>query len=444
MMRNLYLIIIFIGQIVNLIGQNTTIELTFTARDYLQHIYFDSIYVRNTTQGGDTTLYGLDTILVIDYATIIKDLDNTQKNRFSIINKYPNPIIDQASIEIYIPESSDFSCHIYNLAGQEITFYKGFLDSGKHLFKFQPGRMKFYLFIARWNNIVRSTKLLNSHEGIKSERCKLLYLGQIEKITNHKEQSIDNDFIFSLGDTLLIVGYSSLGESGILKVPLSSQIYELQFATNTHCINLPTVYYEGQIYNTIQIYSQCWLKENLNVGLMIDGSLNQTNDSIIEKYCYNNDSMKCQVYGGLYQWDETMQYSDERLRKDICPDGWHVPTDEEWKILEGMVDSNYGVGDQIWDNFWWHGSDVGTMLKSTSGWYWGGNGTDSFGFTLKPAGYRALDGSFKFMEHTTNQWTSTTYSEDTSIDHQMDWLWEGVMRYNENKNYGFSLRCIKD
>jgi len=64
------------------------------------------------------------------------------------------------------------------------------------------------------------------------------------------------------------------------------------------------VSYEGITYNTVQIGSQCWLKENLVVGTMIDSLQNQTSNSVIEKYCYNNDSTNCNTYGGLYQWGD--------------------------------------------------------------------------------------------------------------------------------------------
>ena len=115
-------------------------------------------------------------------------------------------------------------------------------------------------------------------------------------------------FSFSLGDTLLYIGYVNGMESGILDNPVTSDTIYLQFATNIPCPGTPTVTYEGQVYNTIQIFSQCWLKENLNVGVMIDGQTYQWDNGIIEKYCYNNEPDNCTEYGGLYQWQEMMQH----------------------------------------------------------------------------------------------------------------------------------------
>jgi uncharacterized protein (TIGR02145 family) len=75
------------------------------------------------------------------------------------------------------------------------------------------------------------------------------------------------------------------------------------------CPGTPTVEYAGKTYNTVQIGSQCWLKENLDVGTMIPGSLEQKNNGTIEKYCYNDSIENCTTYGGLYQWAEAMEYA---------------------------------------------------------------------------------------------------------------------------------------
>jgi uncharacterized protein (TIGR02145 family) len=92
--------------------------------------------------------------------------------------------------------------------------------------------------------------------------------------------------------------------------------------------------------NWVVVGTQVWAKYNLNVGTMVPGTLggtnatNQTNNSILEKYCYENNPAYCTTYGGLYQWDEAMQYVTTEGAQGICPAGSHIPSDNDWKILE--------------------------------------------------------------------------------------------------------------
>ena len=111
------------------------------------------------------------------------------------------------------------------------------------------------------------------------------------------------------------------------------------FTENCDCVLYcpSTVEYSGQIYNTVAIGDQCWLKENLNVGVMLDGSLDQSDNSTIEKYCNDNSDANCTTYGGLYQWNEAMQYSILEGSQGICPAGWHIPTLVDYNTLVTYV-----------------------------------------------------------------------------------------------------------
>ena len=203
---------------------------------------------------------------------------------------------------------------------------------------------------------------------------------------------------------------------------------------------------DGQKYNTVQIGSQCWMKENLNIGTMINGSQNQQNNSTIEKYCYDNDTVNCDTYGGLYQWKEMMQYKTTPGTQGICPLDWHLPTDEEWKQLEGEVDYLYGYPNPEWDSTDWRGFDAGLNLKSTNGWNLGGNGTDLFGFTAIPSGYRDTPGNFAALGNNTYFW-SGNWDSGSGND-----AWHRILSNEKDKvsrnsssfTHGFSTRCLKD
>lgn len=204
------------------------------------------------------------------------------------------------------------------------------------------------------------------------------------------------------------------------------------------CEGVSSVDYEGKTYPTVEIGEQCWFKENLNVGTMINGSDNQTDNNIIEKYCYYDDEQLCDSYGALYQWDELMQYTNNEGARGICPSGWHIPTEAEWKTLEGTVDSQYGVDDPVWENTDWRGSDAGDNLKSTTSWFLNGNGNDSYGFSALPAGYRSASGTFSDQGAGGKFWTS--YSSMRMFAFNKD----NVLKSFEDKNNGYSVRCIKD
>jgi uncharacterized protein (TIGR02145 family) len=201
---------------------------------------------------------------------------------------------------------------------------------------------------------------------------------------------------------------------------------------------------DGNVYNTVLIGSQCWMKENLKVGTMINGSQNQTNNGTIEKYCYNNNTANCDIYGGLYQWNEMMGYSTTPGVQGICPPGWHIPTDDEWKILEGTVDSQYGVGHSIWNNTGWRGFDAGKNLKSTTGWDSGGNGTDLYGFGALPGGFQNTLGSFSNLGYSGHWWSSSESSGTHPWNRRLYFDYDGAGRNYSSKTFGFSVRCLKD
>jgi uncharacterized protein (TIGR02145 family) len=209
------------------------------------------------------------------------------------------------------------------------------------------------------------------------------------------------------------------------------------------CPGIPTVNYEGQVYNTLQIGTQCWLKENLNVGIMIQGENEMENNGTIEKYCYDNEPANCETYGGLYQWDEMMQYDATEGSQGICPAGWHVPTDEEWKQLEGEVDSQFEYPNPEWDGVGFRGFNVGINLKSAIGWNSFGNGTNDFGFSVLPGGNINIP-EFNSIGNSADFGTSTHYNVGNAWMRLFSSEKDNVYRYYFGKSTGRSVRCLKD
>jgi uncharacterized protein (TIGR02145 family) len=202
---------------------------------------------------------------------------------------------------------------------------------------------------------------------------------------------------------------------------------------------------DNQSYNTVQIGEQCWMAENLNIGTSIPATQSQSDNSMIEKYCYNGTQDSCDVYGGLYQWNEMMQYDTVSGRRGICLSGWHLPTDEEWKQLEGAADSQFGYPDNEWNATGFRGFDAGKNLKSTNKWVANGHGVDLFGFNVLPGGNVSLEQLYDNSGEWADFWTSSFQSPSGwGISRDFGHLSDESWRDMGPTDYAFSVRCIKN
>ncbi len=192
---------------------------------------------------------------------------------------------------------------------------------------------------------------------------------------------------------------------------------------------------DGRTYPTVLIGTQCWMAANLDVGTMVLGASPQTDNGIIEKHCYADDPAICAVMGGLYQWNETMDYAlsdaaNPSTTQGICPSGWHVPSDEEVKELEMFLGMTREEADMINT---WRGVGMGTMLLV------GG----SSGFDALLAGRNAV-GVFQLLyayeythtstEYGSNAWRRCLGATDVTVG-----------RWNTfPKTWSLSVRCVMD
>jgi uncharacterized protein (TIGR02145 family) len=174
---------------------------------------------------------------------------------------------------------------------------------------------------------------------------------------------------------------------------------------------------DGQVYSTIEINGRVWFAENLNFA-------------IENSWYYNDDSIQYEKYGRLYTWLAAAY---------ACPEGWYLPTDEEWKKLELYLGMTYFETGQSG----YRGKKEGEMLKSVSGWYEHGNGNNAAGFNALPGGARYNSWSYYDIEERGNWWTLTYYNWPEA--------WSRSLRYNDHKigrfarldSYGLSVRCFK-
>jgi uncharacterized protein (TIGR02145 family) len=445
MKARFFLSILIFGLIVSSYGQKPTLELTFTAENEGQYVPLDSIFIKNLTQHVDTMLYAPDTILVLDYITSISDNEAIGKNSFSVSQNYPNPFNGETTINLYLSEKEHVTITIRGILGIELAQYSNTLNQGNHSFVFYSGNEGYYMFTVTGKHASKTIKMINANSNpTLPTQCQLVYTDYYEAVIKSKSQAALNSFAFNLGDYLRFIGYAKTpdsinGSDVIVDAPQTSELYVLEITKGIPCPGKPTVTYAAKIYNTVLIGSQCWLKENLNVGMRIDSNQSQTNNGYIEKYCYEDDEANCDVYGGLYQWSEMMQYTTQGGTQGICPDGWHIPTDEECKQLEMEL----GMPECIADWPGWRGTDEGKKLKSSSAWNNNGNGSNSSGFTGLPSGYNGTGVAFGGLGDYGYWWTSSSYDGKA---------WERALYYGYNKVGRFDIpqsnsrpvRCLKD
>ena len=195
---------------------------------------------------------------------------------------------------------------------------------------------------------------------------------------------------------------------------------------------------------TITIGTQTWMAENLNVGTMISGVTMMTNNSVIEKYCYNDDPANCDIYGGLYQWDEMMQYNTTEGVQGICPTGFHLPTDDEWKTLE----MHLGMTQAQADATGFRGTDEGSQLAGNEPLWTDGpiDQNTAFGmsgFVMLPGGFRQTSGFFGDFMEGANFWSSSMVGANV-LNRSFYYFYTSSGRFNDVKGKGYSVRCVQD
>ena len=191
---------------------------------------------------------------------------------------------------------------------------------------------------------------------------------------------------------------------------------------------------DGNVYQTIQIGNQEWMAENLKVSHYRNGDAIPTGHSNSEwenlstgAYAvYNGNESNADTYGYLYNW---FAVDDSR---NIAPEGWHVPTDDEWQTLVDYLGGS---------------SVAGGKLKEEGTTHWNSPNTDATnvsGFTALPGGYRSSNGYYHHMGYYGYFWSSTEYSSDYAWDRILHYNGSDVTRYYYGKLDGFSVRCIRD
>lgn len=166
-------------------------------------------------------------------------------------------------------------------------------------------------------------------------------------------------------------------------------------------------------YKTVKIGKQCWFAQNLNY------------DMGEETLCAEDENENCETYGRLYTWNDAI---------DACPEGSHLPTEEEWATLKQYVSSG-------------RSNVAGGVLKEDCGWDNDGNGTDDYGFAALPGGFYNPDKEKTMSLHSQGFWWSSTEGTNGNLYGvlwQMKSMSQELSSLEQGKDYAMSVRCIVD
>jgi uncharacterized protein (TIGR02145 family) len=213
--------------------------------------------------------------------------------------------------------------------------------------------------------------------------------------------------------------------------------------------------YSGYDYATVLIGDQCWFAENLRSenfengdaipANLSDSEWSSTTSGAVavagegsgECYGQSPDGDPCDPAWSLNEFGRYYNWYAVDDPRGLCPSGWHVSTDGDWMTMEMALGMSSGQA----NGTGWRGTDQGTQIKTTYGWLYGGNGTNSSGFSGLPGGYRDYEGIFRIGGQAA--WWTSSPSGSNAWRRWVD-TWSDINRETDEPVYGFSVRCVQD
>ncbi len=420
------------------------VTLTFTAKYEGIYIDLDSIYIQNLTQGGSIMLYYPDTFYVLGPSSVE---EITENSGLYVGPAFPNPFEFSANFDVYIARQERILLRVFDLTGRQISAYENNLPQGWHSFSFIAGNNKMNLLSVETNNGREMLKMVGT--GSAGSSAYITYNGLISNTFSRKE--IQTFFPWDMGDNLRYTGFSTVdssitGSSTIENDPISDVTLTFFIQRGISCFDEPYITdVDGNVYRTVLVGSKCWMAENLKTSKFnnfddIPFVADATAWSALTSpgYCWYNDgiyfndsSVYVETYGLLYNWYAVDPAGNGN--RNICPEGWHVPSHSEWLEMVNYLGGSTVAGGKLKDHgmLYWESPNTGA--------------TNETGFTALPSGARNPDGSYNDYLGTNGHWWSTSeFNTDYAHFAGLGYASSSVLLGNMNKRLGFTVRCVKD
>lgn len=385
----------------------------------------DSVIVYNFEQNTSLTIQGTDILHLVENLGIL------QPSQHKHLNIYPNPAVNSSRLEFFSAQSGMAVMQVHNSSGMLILYEEITVHHGNNAFTLEGFRQGNYLISINTPEIQYSGQLIAAVGGSGPLRLVKSASGNFKSAPNIEKNSGSLiQMQYYAGERLLLKSFAGLNVHIKSMVPSTNEEIDFEF--------IPCVDGDGNHYPIVTIGTQVWMAENLRTTTYQNGDpipnvtegpewINLTTGG----YCaYENNNSNVSDYGYLYNW---FAADDSR---NICPIGWHVPTDDQWIVL---TDS---LGGQ---------SAGGGKLKETGTAHWESpntGATNLYGFSAVGGGYRWHNADAFSSIFTLGYWWSSTEGGTNATN--TAWIRRlhshniAVDRINYFKKYGFSVRCLKD
>ena len=405
----------------------------------------DSVKVENLSQCTSLTLAGTDTLNLNATVGI-----NEPRNNETGVTIYPNPAPGDCSIKFEATSATSLNIGLYNMDGKEAVKRTEMIQRGRHLFRLYDIQGGIYILKIESDKTLYSGKLIST--GVATDPPQIKYIGLTGNLndgpdlpcpTGMKGTARVKSFVymqFNAGDTLKLTGKSGFYRTVNMLFPVQSQTVTFNFVNCTDA--------DGNHYAVVHIGSQLWMQENLKTTKYRDGSdIPNVPDSAgwanltTGAWCdYHNLPAEGAYYGHLYNF---FAVADSR---NICPNGWHVPSTGEWNILEKFLDNTVDT-----TALGGTGNVIGRILKEGCNTRWAymdsTYGLNSAGFTALCSNFRSATGAWSLApgnNHDDSFWTATSYNTTAAWYRSLRWCYSDIYSLFPMKKAGQSVRCVKD
>ncbi len=440
------------------------VTLTFTGRDVNnQYLPLSRVVVNNLTRGWQETLTWPDTVLTMT-ATGVEDYSRCKG--LALSPNSPNPFDGITFANLQVTDPGDVEVVVTDITGRVVgADHCSILQPSNHQVSVTLSSAGIYFLTARQNGNTVTVKMVNRGNGGGNVVTLSGIVGTnndlpVAQLKGAPKGNSSNPFAF--GDEMEYVGYTMQNGVEAMSVHVTqaqsaSQTVTLTFGDGLLCPGMPTVTdADGNVYNTVKIGDQCWMRENLRVTQFSDGTAiiaDSTLSYTEPHYCdYSASGIPLSERGYLYNWSAAMHSAASSNTvpsgvQGVCPLGWHLPSDAEWTQLSDYVSNQaaYTCGDvanniakALASTMWW-GSYSGDCIPADQTV----NVNNSLCFGAVPAGNCKEE--FGHVGEQGSFWSSTEHTSGITayvraVGYRTAYLFSGHI----NKDYYYSVRCLRD